>query len=76
MQVLFILQFYHPDKTHKIDRLIHASSSKMAVKMSSVVKQLLYVLKWFRVTTGCIHSFQMRSKETFWIMYPMYPVWI
>ena len=74
MQVLFVLRFYHPEKTDKIDRLIHASSSKMAVKMSSVVKQLLYVLKLFRVTAGCIHSFRIRSKETFRIMYPKYPV--
>ena len=44
MQVLFVLRFYHSDKTDKIDRLIHALSSKMAVKMSSVVKQLLCVL--------------------------------
>ena len=74
MQVLFVLRFYYPDKTDKIDRLIHASGSKMAVKMSSVVKQLLYVLKLFRVTAGCIHSFRIRSKETFRIMYPKYPV--
>ena len=46
----------------------------MDVKMSSVVKQLLYVLKLFRVTAGCIHSFRIRSKETFRIMYPKYPV--
>ena len=74
MQVLFVFRFYHRDQTDKIDRLIHASSSKMAVKMSSVVKQLLYVLKLFRVTAGCIHSFWIRSKETFRIMYPKYPV--
>ena len=37
----------------------------MAVKMSSVVKQLLYVLKLFRVTAACIHSFRIRGKETF-----------
>jgi len=74
MQVLFVLGFYHPDKTDKIDRLIHASSSKMAVKMSGVVKQLLYVLKLFRVTAGCIHCFRIPSKETFRIMYPKYPV--
>ena len=33
MQVLFVLRFYHLDKTDKIDRLLHASSLKMAVKM-------------------------------------------
>ena len=74
MQVLFIFRFYHPEKTDKIDRLIHASSSKMAVKMSSVVKQLLHALKLFRVTAGCIHSFRILSKETFRIMYPKYSV--
>ena len=42
--------------------------------MSGVVKQLLYVLKLFRVTAGCIHCFRIRSKETFRIMYPKYPV--
>ena len=46
----------------------------MAVKMSSVVKQPLYVLKMFRVTAGRIQSFRIRSKETFRIMYPRYPV--
>ena len=71
MQGLFVLRFYHPDKTHKIDRLIHTSVSKMALKMSSVVQQLMYVLKLFRVTAGGIHSFRICSKETlrirFWI---------
>ena len=38
------------------------------VKMNSVVKQLLYILKLFRVTAGC------RGKETFRIMYPKYSV--
>ena len=71
MQVLFVLGFYH---SYKIDRLIHASSSKMAVTMSGFVKQLLYVLKLFRVTAGCTHSFRIRSKETFRNMYPKYPV--
>ena len=54
---------------------MHASSSnKMAVKMSSVVSELLYVLKLFRVTASCIHSFGICSKETFRTMYPKYPV--
>ena len=52
MQVLFVLRFYYPDKTDKFDRLIHASNSKMAVKVSSVVKQLLYVLKLLRFGFG------------------------
>ena len=38
MQVLFVLRFYHLNKTYKIDRLIHDSGSKMAVKISSLVK--------------------------------------
>ena len=46
----------------------------MAVKMSRVVKQLFNVLKLFRVTACCIHSFRIRSKETLRIMYPKYPV--
>ena len=75
MQGLFVSRFYHPDKTDKIDRLIHASGSKMALKMSSVVKQLMYVLKLFRVTAGSIHSFRICSKETLRIMNPKYPVW-
>ena len=75
MQVLFVLRFYYPNEMDKIDRLIHVSLEfKKGVKMSSVVKQLLYVLKLFRVTAGCIHSFRIRSKETLRIMYPKYSV--
>ena len=75
MQVLFVLRFYYPDEMDKIDRLIHVSlECKKGVKMSSVVKQLLYVLKLFRVTAGCIHSFRICSKETLQIMYQKYPV--
>ena len=62
MQVLFIA-IYYPDKTAKIDRLIHAWSLKMAVEMSSVVKQLLCVIKLFRVTAGCVHSFRIRRYD-------------
>ena len=39
----FVLRFYDHDKTDIIERLIHASGLKMALKMSSVVKQLMYV---------------------------------
>ena len=81
MQVLFVLRFYYPNEMDKIDRLIHVSLEfKKGVKMSSVVKQLLYVLKLFRVTAGCIHSFRIFSdfricsKETLRIMYQKYPV--
>ena len=35
----------------------------MALNMSSVVKQLIYVWKLFRVTAGNIYSFRIRSKE-------------
>ena len=41
--------------------------------MSRVAKQLLNVLKLFRVTTCCIHSFRIRSKEMLRIMYLKYP---
>ena len=72
MQVLFVLRFYHPAKTDKINRLIHAIHGRN--DMSRVVKQLLRVIKLFRATTGCIHSFRIRSKGTLRIMYPKYPV--
>ena len=42
MQVLFVFQFYLPNKTDKIDCSIHDSGSKMAVKISSLVKNLMY----------------------------------
>ena len=44
----------------KIDHLINALG-KMDVKMSSVVKQPMYVLKLFQVTTGSFHTFQIRT---------------
>ena len=62
------------DKTHKIDRLIHDSGSNMAVKISSLVKKLMYVLKLSRVTAGKIHSFWIRSKETLRIIHLKYLV--
>ena len=65
MQVLFVLRFYHLDKTDKIHRLIHDSG---------LVTNLMYVLKLFQVTSGNVHSFRIRSKETLRIMYPKYPV--
>ena len=76
MQVPFVivLRFYYPDIKDKIDRLIHASGSRMALKISSVVKQLMYVLKPFSSNAGKIHSFRIRSKETLRIIYPKYPV--
>ena len=75
MQVPFVLRFCYPDKTDKIDRLIHASSSKIYLrKDEQLVKQLLYVLKLIRVTAGCVHSFPIRSNETLRMMYPKCPV--
>ena len=65
MQVLFVLRFYHLDKTDKIHRLIHDSG---------LVTNLMYVLKLFQVTAGNVHSFRIRGKETPRIMYPKYPV--
>ena len=37
----------------------------MPVNVSSVVKQLMCVLKLFRVIAGSTRSFQMRSKKRF-----------
>ena len=65
MLVLFVLLFYHLDKTDKIHRLIHDSG---------LVTNLMYVLKLFQVTAGNVHSFRICSKETLRIMYPKYPV--
>ena len=47
----------------------------MTLKVSSAVKQLMYVLKikLFRVVADSIHSFRIRSKETLRIMYLKYP---
>ena len=42
--------------------------------MSSVVKQLLYVLNLICDIAGSIRSFRIRSKETPRIMCPKYPV--
>ena len=65
MQVLFVLRFFHLDKTDKIHHLIHDSG---------LVTNLMYVLKLFQVTSGNVHSFRIRSKETLRIMYLKYPV--
>ena len=72
MQVPFVLRFYYPDKIarDKINRLIHGRWDEQRY----VAKKLLYVLKLFRVTADCIHSFRIRSKETLRIMHPKYPV--
>ena len=51
----FVLRFYHHDKTDIIERLIHASGLKMALKMSSVVKQLMYERN---NVVSSIHSFR------------------
>ena len=69
MLVLFVLRFYHPDRTDKINRLIHYSRSKMAVKIWSLVKKLMYVLNCFELPLAIF-----TVKETLPIMYPKYPV--
>ena len=51
----FVLRFYHHDKTDIIERLNHASGLKMALKMSSVVKNLMYVRNKI---VSSIHSFR------------------
>ena len=70
VQVLFVSHNFTTDTADKNDHLINASG-KMDVKMSSVVKQLMYVLL-FRVTTGSFNSFQIRSIEMLRIMNPKY----
>ena len=61
MQVLYVLRFDHvPNRRDKMNRLNHVSVLKRAVKMTYVVKQLMYVLKLFRVTAASIHSFRIR----------------
>ena len=69
MQALYVLRIDLPDKTDKMNRLNHVSVLKMAVKMTNVVKQLMYVLKLFRVTAASIQSFRIRCEETLRIMY-------
>ena len=64
MQVLFVLRFYHPDKTDKIDRLLHASSLKMAVKMKNCFKLPLAVFTLFgsvvkKPLGSCIQSIRI-----------------
>ena len=61
-------------QTGKIDRLIHDSDSKMAIKISSLAKKAGVCIRIVSNTAGNIHSFRIRSKETlriksirFWI---------
>ncbi|CAH3190519.1 unnamed protein product [Porites evermanni] len=61
--VLFELRFYHSDKTDKMDRLIHVSGLKMSVKMNSVVKQLMYVLKLKNLTWRDVQHIIVRSSR-------------
>ena len=56
---------YHPDKTDKIDRLIKASGSKMALKTRSVVKWLMYVLKLFELSLAIFTRFGSVVKKRF-----------
>ena len=60
----------------KINRFICALVLKMAVKMSSVVKELMsLVFKLFCITAGSMHSFRIRSFNA-WdeIYHSKYPV--
>ena len=68
---------YFPTLIKKIKPIVYSAhflDSKMAIKIKSVVKQLMYVSKLFRATAGSIHCFRICSKETPRIMYPKYPV--
>ena len=47
---------------------------KLAVKISSLAKRLMNVIKLFQVTAGNIHSFWIHGKETLQIMYLKYLV--
>lgn len=57
----------------KIDCLIHDSGSKLAIKISSLIKKLMNLLKLFQVTPGNIYSFWICSEETLQITYTKYP---
>ena len=70
MKVLLVLRFSNSDKKKRRIKSI----VKKAVKISSVVKQLFYVLNLLCVIAGSIRSFGICSKETPRIMCPKYPV--
>ena len=69
MQVMFVLRFYQPDKTDKINRLIHDSGSKdkQSCQKADVCIKIFSSYSWQYSVT---HSFQIRSKETVRILYP------
>ena len=70
MQVMFVLRFYHPDKTDKINRLIHDSGSKDKLSCQNAD----VCIKIVSSTAGNIHSFPQKKKKTLRIIYPKYPV--
>ena len=73
MQVMFVLRFYQPHKTDKINRLIHDSGSKdkQSCQKAGVCIKIFSSYSWQYSVT---HSFPIRSKETLRFMYPKYPV--
>ena len=59
MQVMFVLRFYHPDKTDKINRLIHDSGSKDKLSCQNAD----VCIKIVSSTAGNIHSFPQKKKK-------------
>ena len=55
------MRFFTKIQDQIADKIDHLILGKMDVKMNSVVKQPMYVLKLFQVTTGSFHSFQIRT---------------
>ena len=48
MQVMFVLRFYHPDKTDKINRLIHYSGlkDKQSSQKADVCIKIVSSYRW------------------------------
>ena len=48
MQVMFVLRFYHPDKTDKINRLIHDSGlkGKHSSQKADVCIKIVFSYRW------------------------------
>ena len=71
MQVPFVLRFYYPEPKNiardKINRLIHASSLKMAVEMSSVTLQNSRCMYWncFELLPTVLTLFESVVKKRF-----------
>ena len=56
---MFVLRFYHPDKTDKINRLIHDSGSKDKLSCQNAD----VCIKIVSSTAGNIHSFPQKKKK-------------